>query len=188
MAQAQPRSSSKRSPRSTKGSASGRNTKGSSRSKSGSTRARSGQSRSQRNGKGTAQKVQQTVKRTARDAEHSVADATSNAGRAVGDVATKLKTPAIATGAAAAGVAGGLLIARQRSRPKLLGVLPRGNGTVKTFGEGVLKATENVGRAGERVGRFSEEIRRVREGMDESINKRRSPIGVVLDGLTHRPS
>jgi hypothetical protein len=188
MAQTQSRSSSRRSPRSTKGSAPRGDTKGSSRSKSGSARARSGQSRSQRNGKGTAQKVQQTVKRTARDAEHSVADATSNAGRAVGDVATKLKTPAIATGAAAAGVAGGLLIARQTSRPKLLGVLPRGNGTMKSFGEGVLKATENVGRAGERVGHLSEEVRRVREGMEQSSTKRRSPIEVVLDGLTHRPS
>ena len=89
-----------------------------------STRSRSRQSQARRNGQGTAQKVQQTVQRKARDAEHSVADAASSTGKAVGNVASKARGPALATGAAAAGVAGGLLIAHRRSRAKRLGIVP----------------------------------------------------------------
>ena len=126
----------------------------------------------------------------ARDAEHSVADAASSTGKAVGNVASKARGPALATGAAAAGVAGGLLIAHRRSRAKRLGIVPVPRGTtMKSVGEGLLRATENVGRAGDRVGQFSEEVRRVREGLEAGgTAKRRSPIEVVLDGLTHRPS
>ena len=92
--------------------------------------------------------------------------------------------------AAAAGVAGGLLIAHRRSRAKRLGIVPVPRGTtMKSVGEGLLRATENVGRAGDRVGQFSEEVRRVREGLEAGgTAKRRSPIEVVLYGLTHRPS
>jgi hypothetical protein len=58
---------------------------------------------------------------------------------------------------------------------------------MESAGQGLLRATENVGKASERVGRLSEEVRRVREGI-EAGGKRRSPIEVVLDGLTRRPS
>jgi hypothetical protein len=131
--------------------------------------------------------VQQTVQRRARDAEQSVANAASSAGKTVGNVASKAKGPALATGAAAAGLAGGLLLAQRRSNSKRLGVVPRGS-TMKSVGEGLLKATENVGRAGDRVGQLTDEVRRVREGIEAGKAKRRSPIEVVLDGLTHRPS
>jgi hypothetical protein len=153
-----------------------------SRSRSGSTRARS---QARRNGTSPAQRV----RRTARKAEHSVSDAASGAGRTVGNIASKAKGPAIATGAAAAGLAGGILIASRKQQPKLFGVIPRpkADGAAASIGKGLLRATENVGKASENVGELTEEVRRVREGI-EADGKRRSPIEVVLDGLTHRPS
>jgi hypothetical protein len=122
-----------------------------------------------------------------RQAEHSVADAASGAGRTVGNIASKAKAPALATGAAAAGLAGGMFIASRKSRTKLFGVLPlpRPGGTMESVGKGLLKASENVGQASQSVGQLTEEVRRMREGI-EADNKRRSPIEVVLDGLTHR--
>jgi hypothetical protein len=154
----------------------------STRNSSGSTRNRGRQSRARRNGRGTAQRVQQTARRKAREAEHSVANATSGAGRTVGNIASKAKGPALATGAAAAGIAGGMFIASRRSRPKLFGAvpLPRPGGTMESVGKGLLKTSENVGQ-------LTEEVRRVREGI-EADSKRRSPIEVVLHGLTRRPT
>ncbi|HSJ18417.1 MAG TPA: hypothetical protein VK920_10015 [Solirubrobacterales bacterium] len=124
------------------------------------------------------------MQRKARDAERSVADAASSTSKTMGNVASKAKGPAVATAAGVAGVAGGLLIAQRRSKPS---VLARGGNTMESASKGLLKATENVGKASERVGRLSEEVRRVREGI-EAGGKRRSPIEVLLDGLTHRPS
>jgi hypothetical protein len=166
---------------------SGRTSSPSTRNRSGATRARPRQPQTQRNGKGAAQRVQQTVRRRFREAEHSVADATSGAGRTVGNIASKAKGPAVATGAAAAGLAGGLLIASRRPSPKLFGVVsrPQGGGKLESVGNGLLRASENVGRASENVRQLTEEVRRVREGV-EADSKRRSPIEVVLEGLTHR--
>jgi hypothetical protein len=163
MAQTQSRSSARKSAssRSTrKSSGSTRKSSGSTRHSSGSTRNRGRQSQARRNGKGTAQRVQQTVR----------------------PIASKAKGPALATGAAAAGLAGGMLIASRRSRPKLFGAvpLPRPGGTMESVGKGLLKASENVGQ-------LTEEVRRVREGI-EADSKRRSPIEVVLHGLTRRPA
>jgi hypothetical protein len=79
-----------------------------------------------------------------------------------------------------------MLIAQQRAKPKVFGRMPSAS-TMESAGKGLLKATENVGKASERVGQLSAEVRRVREGM-QADNRRRSPIEVVLDGLTHRSS
>ena len=155
------RTSKQRSGRGDSSSARGGNSS-SARSKVASARRRSGSTRSSsqsRNGKGTAPGVQ------------------------LGDIASKAKGPAIAAGAAAAGVAGGMLIAQRRSTPSLLA---RGGSMMESASKGLLRAS-NVGKASERVGHLSEEVRRVREGI-EAGGKRRSPIEVVLDGLTRRPS
>jgi hypothetical protein len=132
----------------------------STRKSSGSIPNRARQSQARGNGKGTAQRVQQTVR----------------------PIVSKAKGPALATGAAAAGLAGGMVIASRRSRPKLFGAvpLPRPGGTMESVGKGLLKASENVGQ-------LTEEVRRVREGI-EADSKRRSPIEVVLHGLTRRPA
>jgi hypothetical protein len=142
------------------------------RKSSGQTRSRPRQSQARRNGKST------------------VSNIASKAKGPVGNIASKAKGPALATGAAAAGLAGGMLIASRRSRPKLFGVVPgpRPGSTMESFGKGLLRASENVGKASENVGALSAEVRRVREGIEAggADSKRRSPIEVVLEGLTHR--
>lgn len=168
MAQTKSRSSARSSSSSQRGSTSRRGSKAT--SARGNSRSGRGNSRSTRN----------------RQAEHSVADAASGAGRTVGNIASKAKTPALATGAAAAGLAGGMFIASRKSRPKLFGVVPLPRpGTMESVGKGLLKASENVGQASQSMGQLTGEVRRMREGI-EADNKRRSPIEVVLDGLTHR--
>lgn len=127
--------------------------------------------------------------------------------------AAKAKGPAVAVGAAAAGVAGGLLIRSRLSRPKLLGVpLPRSLGKpsldvksiAKTVGgasqsfartsKTVSKDIERAGDQAERIGKIlgsgqlppgtADDVHEIREQLDR-VN-RQSPLEVVLDGLTHR--
>jgi hypothetical protein len=52
----------------------------------------------------------------------------------------------------------------------------------------IAEATKNVGTFGEGMGSLAAEIRTVREGVAgaDSAGKRRSPIEVVLQGLTNR--
>jgi hypothetical protein len=99
-------------------------------------------------------------------------------------MATKVKTPAIATGAAVAGLAGGLALARAGSRKRLLGVpLPTANAT-QAMSRNLGEAAKQVGSFGEHVGELANEIRMVREGAAQANS--RSPIEVVLQGLTSR--
>lgn len=96
-------------------------------------------------------------------------------------LAGKLKTPAIAGGAAVAGLAGGLALAKRGSSTKLLGVrMPSARATSKNLAD----AAKQIGSFGERVGELANEVRMVREGVAHS--HRRSPVEVVLEGLTSR--
>jgi len=99
-------------------------------------------------------------------------------------VANKLKLPAIAAGAAAAGLAGGLALAKGGSSKKLLGVkLPTASGT-EAASKNLAEAAKQIGSFGERVGQLATEVRLVREGVAQTRD--RSPIEVVLQGLTSR--
>jgi len=99
-------------------------------------------------------------------------------------MASKLKTPAIAGGAAVAGLAGGLALAGRGSRKKLLGVpLPTAMGTQATS-RNLAEAAKQIGSFGERIGELAAEVRMVREGAAQDHG--RSPIEVVLQGLTSR--
>ncbi len=101
-------------------------------------------------------------------------------------IASKLKVPAIATGAAAAGLAGGLALAGRRSPSKLLGVrLP---GSSAPTSQNLAEAAKQIGSFGERVGELATEIRTVRQGVANAKDQdqKRSPIEVVLQGLTAR--
>ncbi len=94
---------------------------------------------------------------------------------------SRLKTPAIAGGAAVAGLAGGLALAKRSSSKKLLGVrMPIAQATSKNLAD----AAKQIGGFGERVGELAHEVRLVREGVAHS--HRRSPVEVVLEGLTSR--
>ena len=69
----------------------------------------------------------------------------------------------------------------------MLGVpLPKAHGA-QALGKGMANVAENVGRFGEGMGSLASEVRRVREGLAAADSeKRRSPIEVVLQGLTRR--
>jgi hypothetical protein len=110
-------------------------------------------------------------------------------GTAVGAVAEKAKVPALATGAALVGVAGGAALAghNSHSRKRVFGLpMPTKSGT-QAVSKDLAEAAKNVGAFGEGMGSLAGEIRKVREGvLGEESKQRRSPIEVVLQGLTRR--
>jgi hypothetical protein len=128
------------------------------------------------NGGGQVDSARKAVESTAKQAGHSM----SEAGRNVGRAASKARTPLLAGGAAVAGAAGGLALgARQGRKAKALR-RPK----VKIRSKDLAKAARNVGQFGMEVGEVATELRRNREQANGS--KRRSPVEVVLEGLTHR--
>jgi len=136
-----------------------------------------------KNGAARVDAARNAVEETAKHAGHSVGDAASTVGRA----ANKAKTPLLAGGAALAGVAGGIALgARQTRRSKLLQRRPKVKigPKVKIDSHDLAKAAKEVGQFGVDVGQLASELRRNREAADGM--KRRSPIEVVLQGLTSR--
>jgi hypothetical protein len=113
--------------------------------------------------------------------------ATREGARTVGAVAKKATVPALAAGVGLAGFAGGVALAGRNSRKRVLGIpLPTKSGT-QTVSKNLVEATENVSRFGEGMGSLAAEVRRVRDGLAAGGDeKRRSPIEVVLQGLTAR--
>jgi hypothetical protein len=164
-----------------RGSNGGRSTTARRRSnRSGSTRARSASTRSAStrsgpNGRGRVQAVRGAISGGAQEAGH-----------AVGKAASKAKTPLLASGVALAGLAGGVAIgARGMRRPKVLGVPVPRRSAMKKSTKNLASAAKDVGRLGQQMGELSGEIRRTREAMDSS-KRRKSPVEVVLEGLTAR--
>jgi hypothetical protein len=98
--------------------------------------------------------------------------------------ASKLKGPALAGGAALAGLAGGMAVQSKRdSRRKILGIGFRDGGG--DAGRNLIDAGQKVGRFTENLAEFAVEMRRTREAID-ARGKHRSPIEVVLQALTAR--
>lgn len=129
-----------------------------------------------KNGAATAKKARKAVESTAKQAGSVVSDA----GHGVGQAARKAKTPLIAGGAAVAGAAGGLALgARQARKTKALR-RPK----VKIRSQDLARAARDVGQFGMDVGQLAGELRKNREAANGA--KHRSPIEVVLDGLTNR--
>lgn len=103
-----------------------------------------------------------------------------DAGDTVASIAQRSTGPALAAGAAAAGLAGGLLIgSRVTSGRRLFG--RRRSGAVVALASGARRAAAMAGKASN----TADDIRAIREQLENA--NRRSPIEVVLDGLTHRP-
>lgn len=113
------------------------------------------------------QAVLETVEETAKDA-----------GSKVAGVASKAKVPLLAGGAALAGAAGGIALgARQAHHKSRLG---------KVSSKDLTKAAKKVGEVGAQVGEVALEVRRARESTNGNGKVHRSPIEVVLQGLTSR--
>lgn len=122
------------------------------------------------------------VEGTAKDAGRAVGTAAEKAGHAVG----KAKVPLMAGGAALAGVAGGIALgSRQAHRHRgLNGLKGIGlNGLKGIDSDDLAKAAKKVGNFGAQVGEVAIEVRRARE---KTNGAHRSPIEVVLQGLTSR--
>lgn len=128
-----------------------------------------------KNGAGRVDAARNAVEETAKHAGLSVGDAASTVGRA----ASKAKTPLLAGSAAVAGVAGGIALGRNsKARPRR----PK----VKINSHDLAKAAKEVGQFGVDVGQLASELQRNREAAHGA--KRRSPIEVVLEGLTSHGS
>lgn len=107
-------------------------------------------------------------------------------GDGAGKAVSKAKIPLVAGGAAIAGTIGGVAIGASRSGGKVLGVqLPRPK-RVNIRSKDLAKAAKEVGRFGENVGDLAAEVKRAREGLGNGDGKHRSPIEVLLSGLTER--
>jgi hypothetical protein len=125
-----------------------------------------------------------SVKQFASKGKNAVAEGAQSGGKAISSVAGKVKGPALAAGAALAGVAGGMAVQSKRdSGRKVLG-MRLGNGVGKT-GKNLADAGQSVGRFTENLGEFAAEMRKMREAIDNRA-KHRSPVEVVLQALTAR--
>lgn len=122
---------------------------------------------------GSARKA---VESTAKQAGSAMSDT----GRSVGQMARKAKTPLLAGGAAVAGAAGGLALGARQARKSKMMRRPK----MKIDSHDLAKAAKSVGRFGMDMGELASELRKNREETNGA--KHRSPVEVVLDGLTHR--
>lgn len=129
-----------------------------------------------KNGVTPAKRARKAVESTAKQAGSVVSDA----GHGVGKAARKARTPLIAGGAAVAGAAGGLALGTRATRRSK--VLRRPKGKIRS--RDLARAARDVGQFGMDVGQLAGELRKNREAANGA--EHRSPVEVVLDGLTHR--
>jgi hypothetical protein len=123
-------------------------------------------------------------------------DKVKGVGGAVASTARKARGPALAAGATAVGLAGGMALgSRMASKRRSLGALlaprPRVLGVPLGPKSGLVRTAEAVGKAAKGLSSLTSELsdtrdeaRQVRHHLEQA--NKRSPIEVVLDGLTHR--
>jgi hypothetical protein len=86
------------------------------------------------------------------------------------------------------GLAGGIALGRGKGK-KSLGVPLRRRSPAQAAAKKLSGAAKNVGAAAEQTGQIAERVRLVSEAIGEkNTAPRRSPIEVVLEGLTRRSS
>lgn len=160
----------------------GRRSSGRSRSSNGRARSSGTRSRSTQSRSSSAASAPAKAKQVASKGIEAIESGAQSGGRTVAKTADKAKWPAMAGGAALAGLVGGVALGSRRSEGMLSGLRPRaGGGTAKNLA----KAGENLGRFGENVGQFASEMRKTREAI-ESGSKHSSPIEILLRALTTR--
>jgi hypothetical protein len=109
-------------------------------------------------------------------AVESVEETAKDAGSSIGRAAGKAKVPLMAGGAALAGAAGGVALGAHQAHRK--------SGLAKISGKDLARAARKAGDVGAQVGEIALEVRRARES--NGNGRHRSPIEVVLQGLTSR--
>ncbi len=150
---------------------------GSSKTKPKSTRSRSVKPKSGNGSSGNGEAALDTVR-------HAIGDKAKTAGTAVGGAASRAKVPLIASGAALAGAVGGAALAgrHEHRRGGLAKALRKPR--IKLTSRDVAKAAKEVGNFSAQMGELATELQRARESTDNG--KHRSPVEVVLQGLTTR--
>jgi hypothetical protein len=133
------------------------------------------------------------VKERVQNTRETVANTAQSAGHAIGSAASKAKGPALAGGAAIAGLVGGMTIASRGARRRVLGLPVPGTrrpliqvkrpARVKTTRD-LMKAAGHMGNAGRQMAELASEVRLARQEIGNG--RRRSPVEVVLEGLTAR--
>jgi hypothetical protein len=128
------------------------------------------------------------------NARNAASSGAQTAGHVIGTAAGKAKGPAIAGGAAVAGLVGGMTIASRGGPRRLLGVPVPGTRrplikvkrpTRVNTTRDLMKAAGHMGNAGRQMAELASEMRLAREQLGTN-GRRRSPVEVVLDGLTAR--
>lgn len=106
-------------------------------------------------------------------------------GRDVGKAASKSKAPLLASGAALAGAAGGLAIGAMRSRRPHRVLVPKAlqRKRVKISSQNIAKAARGIGTLSQHVADLTSEMNSEQRPKN---GKRKSPVEVVLEGLTTR--
>jgi hypothetical protein len=122
----------------------------------------------------TPQAVREVVGESAKDAGGAV----GNAAGKVGHAASRAKVPLMTGGAALAGAAGGIALGAHQAHRK--------GGLNGVNSKELAKAARKVGDVGAQVGEIALEVRRARESTNGNGRTHRSPIEVVLQGLTSR--
>ena len=114
----------------------------------------------------------------------AVKHAVGGAGKTVGKAASKAKVPLVAGGAALAGAAGGMaLAATKKGRKSGLGKAVARRPKIKVDSKDVAKAAKGVGNLSAQVSEIAGGLETAASGRN---GKHRSPIEVVLQGLTAR--
>jgi hypothetical protein len=121
---------------------------------------------------------------SAEAAAHAAKRRIGTAINGAGAVGGNVKGPLIASGAALAGVAGGLALSGVRDR--VPGAKGNGGRRIHLDSKEVAQTAKQIGAFSEQLGSLAAEIRRVREAAAAGSARRRSPIEVVLQGLTAR--
>jgi hypothetical protein len=120
-----------------------------------------------------------------REVPQNVEKTGKKVGRNVGKAASKAKVPLLASGAALAGTAGGLAIGAMRSRHSHKGLVTKAlrPKRVKISSQDVAKAARGIGTVSQHVADLTSEMNGDRRAKN---SKRKSPVEVVLEGLTAR--
>lgn len=116
-------------------------------------------------------------------AKHAVDDAISGAGNSIRGAAKGAKGPLLAGSAALAGLAGGVVLGAARGPARVVGAKPR-KVSFHVRSQDLATTAKEIGSFGEQLGMVAAEIRRTREAA--AASKHRSPVEVVLQGLTAR--
>src|SRR4029453_4820820 len=139
-----------------------------------------------------ANRASDGLKGQVKNARNAASSGVQTAGHAVGTAASKAKGPAIAGGAALAGLVGGMTIAARGGRRRVLGMPVPGTRrpliqvkrpTRVNTTRDLMKAAGRMGNGGGQMAELASEMRLAREQMSTN-GRRRSPVEVVLEGLT----